>query len=192
MAFGEPIALPTGMDPEAITAADLDGDGLMDLVTADFTDCTVTVRYGMGAGQFSESRYFFVGEGPADVIAGDLDGQHGLDLITANLLTGDVSVLLSTGPRSYAEEIPYDSGEFTEGVSLADLSGDGLLDLLVAANGFDNIGKVSLLVNDPAAPGDFLPPVTILEKWGPNSVVVGDFDENDLDDLAVAQRLLRR
>ena len=149
VSFGEPIALPTGMNPEAITAADLDGDGLMDLVTADFADCTVTVHYGMGAGQFSESRYFFVGEGPADVIAGDLDGQHGLDLITANLLTGDVSVLLSSGSRRFHEETPYETGEFTAGVFLADLDGDGMLDLLAAVEGVENIGKISLLTGDP-------------------------------------------
>ena len=190
LTFAEPIVLPTGMNPEAMTTADLDGDGLLDLVTTDFADGTVTLHYGEGNARFSAPRYHFVGRGPVDVVAADLDGRHGLDLITANLGTGDVgtsdaSVLLSSGIRTFEEEVFYETGDLTAGVSLADLDGDGRLDLLVAANGIDDIGKVSLLVNDPAAPGDFLPPVTILEKWGANSVVVGDFDENDSWDLAL-------
>ena len=126
LSFADPIALPTGTNPEAMTTADLDGDGLMDLVTADFADWTVTVRYGTGDGQFSGSHHHFVGQGPVDVVAADLDGRYGLDLITANMLTGDVSVLLSTGQRMFAEEAHYQTGEFTSGVSVADLNADGL------------------------------------------------------------------
>ena len=186
LTFAEPIALPTGMNPEAITVADLDRDGRLDLVTADFADSTVTVHYGKGGGQFAESRHHFVGQGPVAVIAADLDGQHGLDLITANTLTGDVSVLLSRGVRAFEEEVPYETGEFTEGVSVVDLSGDGMLDLLVAVAGVEHIGQLAMLMGDPTAPGEFLPPVSILEKWGVNSVVTGRFDENDTWDLALA------
>jgi hypothetical protein len=93
--------LPTGVDfwPESVTAADLNGDGKMDLIFINFNDFytpgTLTVMTNNGTGEFTNSSFFEVGEGPYCVVAADVNGDGKLDLITANHLDNTLSVLMS-------------------------------------------------------------------------------------------------
>ena len=55
--FGTTAAYPTGNNtsPQSIVAADLNGDGIFDLVTANFASNNVGVLLGNGAGGFAEA-----------------------------------------------------------------------------------------------------------------------------------------
>src|SRR5206468_447801 len=55
---------PVGNMPHSIASADFNGDGLPDLVTADFLAASVTILLGDGAGKFPRRFDFAVGPGP--------------------------------------------------------------------------------------------------------------------------------
>ena len=76
--------------------ADLNGDGKLDLVTANFTSNNVSVLLGSGDGSFQRHVDFGAGSGPAQLAIGDFNADGRLDIATANNLDDTVSVLSQT------------------------------------------------------------------------------------------------
>ena len=95
----------TGLNPSSVVAADIDGDGRLDLVVANANDFSVAVLVnqtppGSTTPSFALRRDFAVGQGPLTVAATDLNGDGKLDLLVANSLDDTVSVLLDDQLRA--------------------------------------------------------------------------------------------
>ncbi|HSP16621.1 MAG TPA: FG-GAP-like repeat-containing protein [Thermoanaerobaculia bacterium] len=98
-------------NPVSVTLADLDGDGNVDIVTADQFGCTpwgsnLAARPGNGDGTFGAAVVISVGYGPTcvnshwqpnAVAAVDLNCDGKMDLISANMNVSFVSVMLTPG-----------------------------------------------------------------------------------------------
>jgi Bacterial Ig-like domain (group 3)/FG-GAP-like repeat len=107
--FGQPTA-PVGLNPVSMEGADIDGDGILDLVIANQSDNSVSVLFGDGIGDLLSSPNtggpplvsleFGAGLGPASVATGKFSAgssQIGSDLATANQSGNSVSILLNNG-----------------------------------------------------------------------------------------------
>ena len=86
----------TDVGPASIVAGDFDGDGIVDLATANTTVGNISMLLGLGSGGFvtANSTSF-----PADIqayslVAADLNGDGRLDLAVANAGGNDVTVRL--------------------------------------------------------------------------------------------------
>ena len=128
-----------GDNPLGVVLADLNGDGVLDLVTSNFSSNDVSILIGNGDGTFAGERRFSVGDSPSAVSAADLNGDGIVDVVTANVGSNDVSILLGNGDGTFAGDQSYAVGVFPNGVSVADLNGDGILD--VVTSNFDVIGR---------------------------------------------------
>lgn len=130
--------LTVGMNPIAVTAAQLDADGALDLAVANAGDSTLSVLLRSGSG-FAQATSFSVGQQPSALAIGDLDGDGFLDIVTSNRGSETVSVLrgLSSGRFSAAGDLTV--GRQPEGIAIGDLNGDGLADIAVANLGADSI-----------------------------------------------------
>jgi len=89
------FAAGIGVTPYSVAIDDLDGDGFLDLVTANFFSDDVSVLLGAGDGTFGAAATFAAGDGSTSVAIDDLDGDGFLDLVTANFFSNDVSVLIN-------------------------------------------------------------------------------------------------
>ena len=159
--FSPPVNVTTGNGPYHCLVVDLDGDGKLDIVTANnggFGSAnTVSVLRNIATdgsltnGSFAARVDFEVAPGPTRLAVGDLDGDGRLDIaaITATL-SGGVSVLRNTGSvgvidtNSFATFVHFPTGPNSREVRIDDLDGDGQLDLLTSS--YDS-GTVSLLRN---------------------------------------------
>ena len=74
---------------------DFNGDGKLDVVTANAAAGTVSVLRGHGDGTFSTAENFAAGSSPSAVAVGDFNGDGWLDVATANADANTVSVLLN-------------------------------------------------------------------------------------------------
>src|SRR5262249_1936709 len=128
----------TGSSPEAVALADYDGDGKLDLASANYGGNNITVYLGAGAGVFSGRVDIPVGSNfnPNWIATTDLNGDSKPDLATANYGTGTVSVFLNSGSGSFAAPVTYPALANTSGglydIVAADFNKDGKQDLAVA------------------------------------------------------------
>ena len=104
-----------GIDPRSVAVADLDGDSVLDLVTANFGTIyilgDVRVLLGNGDGTFQAAVSFVARVGPFSVAVADLDGDTLPDLVTANRWSDDVSVLLGNGDGSFQVASSFAAGD---------------------------------------------------------------------------------
>jgi hypothetical protein len=135
------VAVP-GM-PFDVAAADLNGDGIPDLVTANAITNTVSVLLGHGDGTFGAPVNYPVGVVPAALVVDVFNGTVP-DVVVANSLSNTVSVRRGNGDGTLQNAVPYLVGVDPRSLVAADFNGDGTHDLAVA--NFHS-GDVSVLIN---------------------------------------------
>ena len=92
--FGPQLTFPVSGRPLSVAVADLNNDGVPDLVTANGLSGAVSVLLGRGDGTFLARQNFLVGGPPRSVAVADLNNDGAPDLVTVNENSHDVSVLL--------------------------------------------------------------------------------------------------
>jgi FG-GAP-like repeat/Regulator of chromosome condensation (RCC1) repeat len=195
--FPGPEQIHVGPDndslPAFVVAADVNGDGIPDLVVANYGDDTVSVLINQGNGTFAASVDYAAGAQPSSVAVADLNGDGKLDLAVTNQgsfasATGSVSVLINQGNGTFAAAVDYPAGGISNSVAVADLNGDGKPDLVVANYGDSTI---SLLFNQgngtfAAALTYDVPGNPANASSNPASVVAVDLNGDGLPDIALA------
>jgi hypothetical protein len=73
--------LTVGNSPNSVAAADVNGDGKVDLISANSGTNTLTVLTNNGSGIFKSNATYVVGISVGGVIAADVNGDSNVDLI---------------------------------------------------------------------------------------------------------------
>lgn len=94
--FALNATLTVGHGAAWVAAADVNGDGSMDLISANSGDNTLTVLTNNGSGIFTLAATIAVGALPFCVTAADVNRDGRLDLITANRTANTLSVVTNT------------------------------------------------------------------------------------------------
>jgi hypothetical protein len=157
--FKPPVRLHTGVAPQTVLIADVNGDSHPDILVANIGSSSLSVFLGDGQGNFTPSRGspFRAGEAPNDLALGDFNQDGKLDVAIANHGVQKVSVLLGDGRGGFAHApgSPFAvlSNPHPHGIAAADFNGDGKLDLAV-----DSWGEDKLLVLFGNGDGSFKTP----------------------------------
>lgn len=170
-----------GDGPFNVAAADVNGDGWRDLITANDggNGNTITVLTNNGSGQFGFNATYTVGHLPF-VYAVKLRGNGPPDLVTANYGDNTLTVLTNNGQGGFAFSTNYNVGAGPINLAAADLNGDGKIDLVCANNATDTL---TVLTNNGDGTFTAQPELTV----GPGPyVAVADVNGDGWPDLVSA------
>lgn len=193
--LGSAARLAVDGSPVAVAVTDLDGDGALDLVTANEAGgdgASLSILRGYGNGSFrpeerlnlNPSRYIVQG-----VSAGDYDGDGLGDLAVA---VDDISefppratvlVYLNDDSGQFRRPVAYRvGGLFPRCLQSADVDGDGILDIVACSTDGDS-GSGILTVLAGLGDGLFLAGEARALGPAPRGIVVADLDDDGAVDL---------
>ena len=194
--FAATVDFMTGDSPLSVAIGDLDGDGKLDLVVADYNLNTVSILHNLTATgattpSFATKVDFMTGSNPYSVAIGDVNSDGKPDIAVSNSNANSVSVLLNTATTgsmtpSFAAKVDFTTGSTSVFIAIGDLDGDGSPDLAI---GNVNSNTVSVLINT-TLPGSTTPSfgakVDVTTGSSPHSLAIGDLNGDGKPDLAVA------
>ncbi|MGH9948356.1 MAG: FG-GAP-like repeat-containing protein, partial [Pyrinomonadaceae bacterium] len=196
--FSGTTEVSVGGGPLSVAAGDFNNDGNQDFATANNNGSTVSIRLGNGAGGFSGTTDVNVGTTPQVVVIGDFNNDGNQDFAVTNFFGNSVNIRLGDGLGGFTGTTIVPVGGGTAGaanpfgIALGDFNNDGNQDFAVA-NSFSNpppgvTGTVSVRLGDGTGNFNAASDVPIgngIERFDPLDIVVGDFDNNGIQDFAV-------
>jgi FG-GAP-like repeat len=197
--FQAPVNFPnsTGLDSPTIVTADVNNDGLLDVLVGHAIGCftapcvvgrTVSVMIGNGDGTFQPTQEVDVGTGISEIAVGDFNRDGNRDLA----ISGDSSRLYrlyGAGNGTFVQQTTLTLTADTFGVDatdvdVADFNGDTIQDLVVAValNG----SRTAVLLGN--ANGTFGQPLILTDPGQnvPQFIAVADYNLDGFQDLAMA------
>lgn len=115
--FAPAFDLPSNDLPHGIWGADLTGDGMLDLVTANSGGADLSIFRNIGGGAFDTPVSEPVGLTPFSVAGGDWNGDGRVDLVALNRTSADLTVLLNAAPSGTAAPVVADGRVGLLGIS---------------------------------------------------------------------------
>ena len=179
--FGSRTVVSTnGESPQGLDAADVDGDGDVDLLTAAYDSDTVTWYENDGAGAFTPHLVSAL-NGARDVVAADLDGDGDVDVLAVGSIVRQVVWYENDGNQGFTGHTVGDSLTQPWRLTVADLDGDGDRDVLCAHLSGDAIAWYENDGNEAFSQH------VIADVDGGRCVATGDVDgDGDLDVLSAS------
>jgi hypothetical protein len=183
-----PTTAATGASPRGMAVADLNRDGVLDLVVANAAADTVSVLLGDVAspGTYATKVDYATPDLPNDVAIADLnrDGVPDLVIISCGCTGGaPLSIFFGNGDGTFGARDDRPQAFDAFAVAVDDLDGDGVLDLVISN---EAANTVSVLLGNAGAPGTFLAAATYAVGNRPRTVRIADLDRDGAPDIAVA------
>ncbi len=182
--FGAPVIVVQQPDISAAVVADVNGDGIPDLVTtSSFSTLgnAVTTSLGRGDGSFAAPKTMRVSGQQGNAVLADLNGDGLPDLALLNFTSAGESVLsfLGNGDGTFTAKssLPLSPLVFVHDLALGDLNGDGTPDLVVSGQ------DLTVLLGN--GDGTFHTGITLSgSQENYSEVQLADFDSNGTLDIA--------
>jgi hypothetical protein len=174
----------------SVAAADVDGDGDVDVLSASFSDNKIAWYQNMdGKGSFGAQQVISMqASGAYSVMAADVDGDGDLDVLSASYHDNTIAWYQNTDGRGSfgSQQVISRQANGAKSVAAADMDGDGDLDVL-SASSTSSDNKIAWYQNADGK-GSFSPQQVIsTQARGAQSLAAADVDgDGNMDVLSAS------
>jgi hypothetical protein len=178
----DPISYTLGKRAHAVTAADLTGDSVDDLIVG-YSDSTyISVLINNGSGSFSAPVNYTAESRPQSMFVGDFNEDGYNDIVAANRSSASISIFINNGDGTFAAAVNRSIGGTAYSIYGGDLFyDDGHIDLVVPD--YSN-NRVQVLTGDGT--GAFPNTDFFSVSDGPYYVTADDLDNDGDVDVVVS------
>jgi len=149
-AAGQGVVFVTATDCEG-NPIDLDGDGDIDLVVANYESDDVSVLLNLGDGTFANPVHYDVQGSPESLTVVDFNGDRAVDIAVANFTGNSFSILLGNGDGTFGVAQHYLMGFKVRAIAAGDLNSDGSPDLALTLWNAPFSDRVRVFLNNGGA-----------------------------------------
>jgi hypothetical protein len=133
--FSEQVIGTGVLETHAVVAADLDGDGDLDVAATDYVNGVVNWYENDGGGGFIPRVLDADLEGAYPISVGDVDGDGKVDVLAAGYLGGLFVWYRNEGGGNFTRFVVDDAADGPHSIVTIDLDGDGDMDLVTTWQG---------------------------------------------------------
>ena len=181
---------------QRLRAADINDDGIDDIVTTNTEGNNATILLANGKGGFDEAAGspFACGDAPFSIAIGDVnaDGKPDLAIVNSPANMGEgkgkngMTVLLSgsTGKFTTMKGSPFEAGKIPNRIAIGDVNGDGVNDIVTSDNDSNKIYLFLMSKN-----GSVLSSSPIIVGNHPKGVAIVKIDGDGKADIVVCNQL---
>jgi hypothetical protein len=186
--FADQTTFSTGTSrPVSMAVGDFNNDQWLDIVVANNETNDISILFGYKNESFGNQITYSTGydSRPYFVVVVDFNNDRHLDIVVASYGTNNVGVFLGYGNGSFTIQTTYSispqSGPYS--ITVNDFNNDGQLDIAVANSGTNTVSIFLGYGN-----GTFRSQKTYSVSPGsrPQSIIVGDFNQDNQLDIAVS------
>ncbi len=186
--FAERVISTAANGAISVFAADVDGDGDTDVLSASFFDDEITWYDSDGGSPptFTRRLISTTADGAVSVFATDLDGDGDTDVLSASFRDNKIAWYDSDGgsPPTFTERVISTGADGPQSVFAIDVGGDGVIDVISASFGD---GKIAWYESDGGLPPSFTERLISTTAQGAGSVFATDVDgDGDTDILSAS------
>jgi len=140
-AFAKRIVSQVVDYPRSTYAADVDGDGWLDLLSASAQDDSLTFFRQTSRGVFSQETIYNLADGAQFVYADDIDGDNDIDLLLSSELDNTIAWFANRlrAGRGFERFVVSNTAAGVHAAITADMDGDGDKDIIAANEYADRI-----------------------------------------------------
>lgn len=162
--------------PNSIIYADLNNDGIMDMIVSSYGDGTIKAYLGNGDGTFQAAKSTTVGTGPTVMVAGDFDSNGTIDLAVSNITSGNTKILAGNGNGTFSTS--WTDSLAPTAMAVGDLDHDGFPELAM-------ISGSTLYIYSGNVYGQYASSTSYTLNGTAAGLLMGDFNGDGYLDVAV-------
>ncbi len=136
--FQPSVSYGTGSTSVGLAVLDVDGDGDMDVATANNGTNNITLRRNNGNGTFGPAVTLDSGNGEYALTSADMNNDGIFDLVVGARNDGNVNILLGNGNGTFTPVSSTPAGGSVWMIVCGDVNNDGRLDVTCANSGSSN------------------------------------------------------
>ena len=157
----------------------------LDIVTPNYYNASLSIALGVGDGTFHTPPppTVPVNSGPTCVVVADFNGDGKADIAVGYESGTKISIVTGNGDGTFNPKVDIDTWEIPCTLMVADVNGDGKPDLIAGHYDWRRI-SVMLNLTTNGGPITFAPPLTREIANDPVCVTVGDFNGDNVLDIA--------
>lgn len=178
--------LNVGVNINSIKCAEIDGDGIIDIIVGTNNGFIVYARSGIAAAYakaFTMEEFTITSQ--MDI--GDIDGDYLPELVLSQWPQNEITIIRNIsqpGRPAFTKEKPINCLGAAD-IVLSDYNQDGLFDILTLANG-QGWQLAQVFINKTAAQGRFAFMSPMLININSDNLLATDIDNNGYDDFVTA------